>query len=275
MSIGAALWTGVAGLNSFSTAMSVVSDDVANASTTGYKSNSVQFGDMVNTYLALQSNGIQGEGSGSDVLGISTDFAQGNLQGTTNWSDLAVSGKGFFIVKQPDASGSTSNSANYYTRDGGFHLDSGGYLINAQGYRVQGVDANGQAADIQIQNPQNYASFSVSNDGTITGVDTTNGNTPTNLGTIELADFGYEGGLVRQGGNLYMGGPDINTNNTFYKSQNPTIFGKISEDNLEGSNVDMAKEMVNMIIYQASYNANSKTITTASNMLDTTINMVR
>jgi flagellar hook protein FlgE len=260
--------------------MSVVSDNIANASTTGFKSGAAHFGDMVNTYLSLQStNAVQSEGAGSTVLGIATNFAQGNLQSAANWSDLAVSGRGFFIVKQPDSTGSTGTSLAHYTRDGSFHLDADGYLVNSMGYRAQGYTAPnvpnppGNLGDLRVATPENYASINVSNDGTITATDTSG--VRTTIGTIELAGFSYEGGLNRQGGNLYTAGPDITDANTFYRAEDPLIFGKINDYSLEGSNVDMAAEMVNMIIYQASYNANSKSITTSRDMLDTSINLVR
>jgi len=97
MSINQAMYNGLSGLNGYSTAMSVVSDNIANANTTAFKSNSVRFGDMVNSYYSIFASGTQGSGVGVQVLGFSTDYAQGTLLDTSNWSDLAMSGEGFSL----------------------------------------------------------------------------------------------------------------------------------------------------------------------------------
>lgn len=284
MSIGTALWNGVSGLNSFSTAMSVVSDNIANSGTTGFKTNSVHFGDMVNSYMALQSDNVAKQGAGSAVLGVSTDYAQGNLQDTSNWSDLAVNGEGFFVVKAvaTDSGGnaSTDSSQENYTRDGSFHLDQDGYLVNVQGYRVQGYagTAGGSLSDIQITDPQQYASIRVDSDGNITAVKQDGTVDPNVAFTVGMAKFTNDNGLIRAGSNLYLAGPEIG--NTYYNDPTDTSdtapqFGDVSAFKLEGSNVDIASQMVNMIIYQSSYTANSKTITTSRDMLDTSINLAR
>ncbi len=271
MSINGTLYNGLSGMNSFSTALSVVSDNVANANTTGFKSNSVRFGDLVNTYLALQTNDNESEGAGSNILGIATNFAQGLLLGTSNWSDMAVSGEGFFVVKDVMSDG-TTGALPYYTRDGSFHLDPNGFLINQQGYRVQGYpDGGGDYSDIQVQNPENYVSVHVETDGTIIAVDKEG--LERTLAKVALATFTNKNGLARQGGNLSIAGPEIG--NVFTNGENPELFGKVYDYSIESSNVDLGKEMVDMIIYQASYNANSKTITTGRELLDTTINMIR
>lgn len=408
MGIGEALYNGLSGLNCYSSGISVVSDNVANANTTGFKSNGIRFGDLVNSEYALRTNDAEGEGSGSMVLGIVTDFSQGMLIDTTTWSDMAVSGKGFFIVESPsdDDTGQT-----FYTRDGTFHMDKNGYLVNQQGYRVQGysitpgsvqsidyggdpivdsgldastatlqiansdatldvtlniaglessgnatpdwdaatspgtnaqavVDAvnadtdlsnagvtaalndtgdgvvitSGDATEltltaggglsltdlgvggtptatetpdtaatdlssIQISSPAGepeYIKYYVSTDGVITAIDQDGVEHP--LFMVGLAGFENENGLARNGANLYFAGPEINTENIIYNGgadANPEYFGEIMDSCVEGSNVDIAAEMVNMIVYQAGYNANSKSITTSSELLNTSINMIR
>jgi len=289
MSIGSSLWNGVSGLNSFSTALTTVSDNIANANTTGFKAGSVHFGDMVNTYLALQSDSVQSEGGGSAILGIASDFAQGNLQTTTMWSDLAVSGEGFFIVKGVE--GDVTLAQENYTRDGSFRLDKDGYLVNLQGFRVQGyanppedpaadplvypdppVYDYTTLVDIRIADADEYQ-FNVDKDGAIHAIDADGGTNEVRF-KVGLARFINNDGLIRQGGNRYIAGDkvgDISKND----ADAATGFGEIEDRQLEGSNVDMAKEMVNMIIFQSSYNANSKTITTSRDLLDSTINLVR
>jgi flagellar hook protein FlgE len=267
MGIGTALYNGLSGLNSYSTALSVVSDNVANANTTAFKSNSVRFGDMVNSYYASLTNDTEREGAGSTIMSFATNFGQGNLMATESWSDLALGGNGFFEVNDP----STTNS--YFTRDGSFRLytDAAGdtYLVNPQGYHVR----NDAGADIVITNADTYSKFRVGEDGQIYG---TAAGVETALAgaKIGLTVFTNENGLVREGHNLYSQGPDSGTA-TRSDTGAAGLYGTVNDYNLEGSNVDLAKEMVDMIIYQASYNANSKTITTDATLLDTTINMVR
>jgi flagellar hook protein FlgE len=411
MGIGEALYNGLSGLNCYSSGISVVSDNVANANTTAFKSNSIRFGDLVNSEYALRTNDTEGEGSGSMVLGIVTDFSQGMLINTTAWSDMAVSGKGFFIVETPSAD---DTGQTYYTRDGTFHLDKDGYLVNQQGYRVQGyaitpgtvesveyssgspiadsgVDMTGAAlqvtnadgldvtltlaglqssgnatpdwddaaspgananvlvsaingdtdladagvtaalndtsdgvvitsgnateltltasndagdltldslgasatptvnetdataatelTSIQINAPAGepeYVKYYVTTDGVVTAVD--QDGVEHDLYMIGLAGFENENGLARNGANLYFIGPEVNPANIIYNGgadPNPEYFGEIMDSCVEGSNVDLASEMVNMIVYQAGYNANSKSITTASELLNTSIQMVR
>lgn len=264
MGIGTAMFNGVSGLNSFSSAMGTVSDNIANAASTGYKSNSIRFGDMVNNYFAINSNDTEGEGSGSLVLGVSTDFAQGTILSSSNWSNLAMSGEGLFTVRDP-----VDPTKVFYTRDGTFHLDGSNNLVNLQGYIVQ----NTAFANISMD-PTLYSSFRVDTDGQIYGVQVSDGQeVAVPNARLGLVTFTNKDGLVRQGSNLYLAGPEVGTR--LDNATTPNAFGNVLDYSLEGSNVDIAKEMVNMIIYQADYNANTKTITTCQSMMETTINMVR
>ncbi len=267
MGINTALYNGVSGLNSFASAISVVSDNISNANTTAFKSNSIHFGDMVNSYYSIFANDQEGEGIGSTVLGFTTNFAQGSFVTSASWSDLTVSGEGFFNVVNPD-SGRT-----YYTRDGHFYLDASGYLVNTQGHQVQGAagGVGGALGPILVADPTACTSIYVNTNGDLVTV-AADGTATTEFNLL-LTSFSNKNGLVRQGGNLYISGPDVGQ--SFDNQTSPGIFGQIVDFTLEGSNVDMAKEMVDMIIYQASYNANSKTITTSKDLLDTAINMVR
>ena len=267
MGISTALYNGLSGLNSYATAIAVASDNVANANTTAFKSNSVRFGDLVNSYYTNLSNDIEREGGGSAVVGFATNYGQGSLTPSDNWSNVAINGDGFFVVND--------GTNTYYTRDGSFNLDKDGFLVNAQGYRVQNA-----GADIQIATPENYSKFRVASDGQIWAVDNTAvppAEVAIAAAKIDRATFTNKDGLVREGGNLYSAGPEIG--NTYLASDTasqPGIkFGDMLDSTIEGSNVDLAKEMVDMIIYQASFNANSKTISTNSGLLDTTVNMVR
>jgi flagellar hook protein FlgE len=270
MSANSTLYIGASGLKTYAEAMSIVSDNVANANTTGYKANRPRFGDLVSGYLSTQSTDTERQGSGSSLLGVETNFSQGSFLTTESWSDLAISGKGFFSVKQLGTDGASTTGNTYYTRDGSFHVSSLGYLVNGQGYAVLGSDGN----MIKVDDPTTpvYSSFGVSADGIINGIPIAGG-APVTVGTLRISSFPNQDSLIRQGGNLYQAGPESGT--VIDGTANTGVNGMILDGNIEASNVDLATEMVDMIIYQADYNANSKSVTTGNAMLETVINMVR
>lgn len=288
MSANSVLYTGASGLRSFAEAMSIVSDNVANANTTGYKSNRALFGDIVSGYLSTQSTDLDREGCGSGISGITTDFGQGQFLSTDTWSNLAFSGNGFFNVQQIDSSGAVvSGSPICYTRDGSFHVDMNGILVNSQGCAVLGGagattpgggDPGGDPIKIE-EDPATpvYSSYSIDADGRIFGIpilaDDTGARNPVQIGTLRVSTFPNEGGLVRQGSNLYLQGPESGAVRDGMANTGGN--GSIVDNSIEASNVDLASEMVNMIIYQADYNANSKSVTAGNTMLETVINMVR
>jgi flagellar hook protein FlgE len=116
-------------------------------------------------------------------------------------------------------------------------------------------------------------SLRVDTNGDLIGID--NAGAESTLYNMALSTFSNKDGLVREGNNLYSAGPDVGNTFTNDPANFDDVFGKINDYQLEGSNVDLSKQMVDMIIFQASYNANSKSITTSKDMLDTSINMVR
>lgn len=273
MAITSAMSNGVSGLNSFSTALEVTSDNVANTGTTAYKSNAVRFGDMVSSYYNTQSKDTDRRGAGSVVLGVATDFAQGPFTNTTSWCDMAVNGQGYFNLAKYDSDTKTIDAQVFYTRDGSFHVDKSGALVNYQGYAVLGQDDQPIFVEPTPETPS-HTNFYVDSKGQIWGYPVDGTSDPEPIGAkIKMVIFPNEGGLIRKGGNLYTNGPESKT--PIDVTDNQTLRGDIAGYTLEGSNVDLAKEMVNMIVYQSSYNANSKSITTGRDMLDTTINLVR
>ena len=156
MSLSTAMYSGLSGLNCFGEAMSVVGDNIANINTTGFKYSSVHFEDLM-AQLIPTGSGPGQVGRGSRLSEISTIWQQGSLENSADDVDVAISGTGFLIVKDP------LNAALYYTRDGNFSLNDEGYLINPHGYRVQGktIDqATGTptGVDTDIVVSQNYAS---------------------------------------------------------------------------------------------------------------------
>ncbi|KWT85131.1 flagellar basal-body rod protein FlgF [Candidatus Magnetominusculus xianensis] len=123
------LWSAVSGMTSTGTALDVVSNNISNMNTSGYKANRANFGDVLSQYVGTYNGQI---GQGTQVISVSTFFTQGSLINTGNVYDMAVDGDGFFVVKD------TSTGATMYTRAGAFNVDKNGYLITSSGMRVQG-----------------------------------------------------------------------------------------------------------------------------------------
>jgi flagellar hook protein FlgE len=149
------MYSGLSGLSSFGEAMSVVGDNIANLNTIGFKYSAVHFEDLMSQLVSTGSGPGQ-VGRGSRISDISTVWSQGSLETSADDVDVAITGAGFLIVKDPLSNGL------YYTRDGNFALNKDGYLINAHGYRVQGktidpVTGTPMGVDTDITITQNYA----------------------------------------------------------------------------------------------------------------------
>jgi flagellar hook protein FlgE len=267
MGLSNAMSTGVTGLSAFGTALSVVSDNVANADTTAWKSNSVQFGDLVSGYYTTQGYEMEAQGVGASLLGITNDQTVGPSVSTGAWSNVMIQGSGYFKVE--NSSGST-----FYTRDGTFSLDKDGNLVNLQGYQVVGTAADGSTGPLKVDDPSNpaYMGYEINSAGEIYG-SPVDGGAKELIGTLTVSTFPNPDGLIRSGSNLYIQGAAAGT--AVDSTGGVGQAGQVIAGAVEGSNVDIAKEMVNMIIYQSDYTANSKSIHTASNMLDTVVNLIR
>jgi flagellar hook protein FlgE len=271
MSVSAAMYIGVSGLNAFGSAISVLSDNVANANTTGFKSNHVLFGDMVSSYYVTPSPDTDRQGAGSNILGVSTDFSQGPTQTTSTWSDVAISGEGFLNVRLLDSTGAATG-ATYYTRDGSFHMDRNGYLVNSTGYGV--LDNGGAPVRVEVAPATPvYTNYTIDENGQVWGTPIAGGDAVTIGAPFRITTFPNQDGLIRHGNNLYQLGSGAGT--PVNSVANTASTGSILNRAIELSNVDLANEMVTMIIYQADYNANSKSITVGDNMLTTVVNLIR
>ena len=250
------LWIASTGLGAQQMNIDVISNNLANVNTTGFKRSRAIFEDLL--YQNLRQPGAQssqqtqipaGLQLGTGVRPVSTEriHTQGNLQRTDNALDLAINGQGFFQVLLPD--GTTG-----YTRDGSFHKDSQGQLVTASGYPVQ--------PNIVI--PDNAQTVTVGADGTVT-VTVPGSPTPTQIGTLQLANFVNPAGLQSIGENLYLetaasGTPAPNT---------PGLngVGLLNQGFVETSNVNVAEELVAMIQTQRAYELNSRVISTSDQML--------
>lgn len=251
-----ALWAAKTGLDAQQTRMNVISNNLANVNTAGFKRDRAVFEDLL--YQNVRQAGAQssqdtqlpsGLSVGTGVRLVSTEklFTQGNVTFTENSTDMAIQGRGFFEVLMPDGSLA-------YTRDGAFQTDSQGQLVNASGYVLQ--------PGITI--PENTTSLTIGVDGTVSAV-TAGSTTPTQLGNIQLTDFINPGGLQAKGGNLYSetaasGSPQQGTAGV-------NGMGTLEQGALETSNVNVVEEMVSMIETQRAYEINSKAISTADGML--------
>lgn len=256
------LWIAKTGLDAQQTNIDVISNNLANVSTNGFKRSRAVFEDLL--YQTLRQPGAQstqqtqipsGLQIGTGVRPISTEriHLQGNPQQTNNPLDLEINGKGFFQVLMPD--GSTA-----YTRDGSFQMDSQGQLVTASGYAVQPA----------ITIPADAINITVGTDGTVSALQP-GSNAPTQIGSIQLASFINPTGLQSLGENLYAetassGAPAANTPGT-------NGIGMLNQGYVETSNVNVVEEMVNMIQAQRAYEINSKAVTVSDQMLQRLVQM--
>lgn len=251
-----ALWIAKTGLEAQQTRLGVVSNNLANVNTTGFKRDRAVFEDLL--YQTVRQPGAQssqdttlpsGLMRGTGVRTVATEklHTQGNVVQTGNSLDVAIQGRGFFQILRPDGTLG-------YTRDGGFKLDAQGQMVTSNGYLVQpGITV-----------PDNAQSITIGVDG-IVSVTTPGQAAPTEIGTLQLADFINPAGLQPIGENLYLetgssGAPQLG---------NPGLagMGTLAQTALESSNVNVVEEMVNMIETQRAYEINSKAVATSDQML--------
>lgn len=251
-----ALYISKTGLSAQDTQLSTISNNLANASTVGFKRDRAVFEDLF--YQVQKQPGAQSTqdtqlpsglqiGTGTRIVGTQKEFTAGSLQVTGNSLDLAINGRGFFQLL--DAEGEIT-----YTRNGQFHLSAEGEMVNAAGMPLEPA----------IVIPDGTLQLTIGDDGTVSA--TISGQTePQDLGQIELVDFINPAGLLAVGGNVYRqtaasGDPQAGIAGL-------DGLGTVKQGTLENSNVDIVEEMVNMITTQRVYELNSKVISTADQML--------
>ncbi|MDE1942417.1 MAG: flagellar basal-body rod protein FlgG [Betaproteobacteria bacterium] len=252
------LWIAKTGLEAQQTQMDVISNNLANVGTNGFKKSRAVFQDLL--YQNISQPGAQssqqtvipsGLQLGTGVRPVATEriMTQGNLQQTGNPLDVAINGAGFFQVLMPD--GTTA-----YTRDGSFQTDNQGNLVTSSGYQIQPA----------ITVPLNATSVTIGRDGTVSATQA-GVVTPLQVGSIQLATFINPTNLQSLGENLYAqtqssGPPNLNT-----PGLNGT--GILNQGYVETSNVSVVEELVNMIETQRAYEINSKAVQTSDQMLQT------
>ncbi len=250
------LWIAKTGLDAQQTQLDVISNNLANVSTNGFKRARPVFEDLL--YQTLRQPGAQSSqqtqvpsglqvGTGVRTTATVRVFNQGNLQQTGNSLDLAVSGQGFFQVLMPDGTVG-------YSRDGSFQVDSQGQMVTSNGFALQPP----------VTIPPNALSTTIGQDGTVS-VTQSGSSAPVQVGAIQLASFINPAGLQGTGQNLFIetaasGTPSINTPGT-------NGLGLINQGYVETSNVNVVEELVGMIQTQRAYEINSKAIQTSDQML--------
>jgi len=244
------------GLDAQQTQLDVISNNLANVATNGFKRARAVFEDLL--YQNMRQSGAQssqqtqipsGLQTGTGVRPIATEpiFTQGNLQQTGNSQDIAIQGNGFFQILMPD--GTTS-----YTRDGSFQTNASGQLVTSSGYPLQPA----------VTLPANATSVTIGRDGVVSVMQPGSGN-PVQVGTIQLATFINPAGLQKQGENLYTATASSGTATTGNPGTNG--LGTLNQGYVESSNVNVVEELVNMIQTQRAYEINSKAISTSDQML--------
>ena len=252
----AALHVARTGLDAQNTKMRVIANNLANVNTTGFKRDRADFATLAYQQMVAAGANSDSEnkfatglslGSGVSLQGTSKTDTQGTLQSTGNALDMAIEGAGYFQLQKPDGSIA-------YTRAGNFSLTAEGTVVSSDGLPLIP----------QIQIPEGATSITIGNDGTVSA--TLQGTTePTNLGQIQTARFVNPAGLQSVGGNLLTetaasGTPQVGTAGLEGR-------GAIRSGELEGSNVNVVEELVDMIETQRAYEVNSKMIKATDEML--------
>ena len=260
-----ALYTAATGMAAQELNVQVISNNIANMRTTGYKKQRAAFQDLI--YDHVRRVGAQASdqgtilpvgvdvGGGVKTVGTPRIMTQGNLLPTDKPLDVAIRGEGFFKIQMPDGTFA-------YTRDGTFQTDGQGRVVNAQGNPVQPT----------ITIPQNSSQITINAQGQLT-VMQPGSTTPTLVGQIGLTRFINKGGLNPIGDNLFTDTPASGTPQDGIA--NTDGFGDMQQGNLEQANVEVVTEISDLIAAQRAYEMNAKVVSAADQMLQSTSNMFR
>jgi len=260
-----ALHTAATGMAAQELSVQVISNNIANLRTTGYKKQTADFEDLI--YQHISRVGAQASdqgtilpigidiGGGVKTVGTPRSMTQGTLSQTGNDLDLAITGEGFFKILMPDGT-------FQYTRDGTFQMDATGRIVNAQGNPVQPT----------ITIPNNASGLTVNAQGQVSV--TLPGSTASSIvGTIGLTRFLNKAGLQPVGNNLFTDTPSSGPPQD--GNANIDGYGSIMQGSLEQSNVDVVSEMSNLISAQRAYEMNAKVVSAADQMMQSTSGLFR
>jgi len=281
------LSTGVSAMQGFSQQLDVIGNNIANVSTTGFKSSNVNFEDSFsNTLNGVSNSGSSSStvtpmqvGTGVNIATIAGDFSQGTLVSTGVPSNLAVSGNGYFQVLNP------STNQTFATRDGTFSVNGQGFLVNSDGYFVQGLTggsagtAPATVGDVKLGTPPTgtqLQSYTIGGDGKMTELYSDGSTAVTNQ--VLLQTYSNPGALSRAGNNLFassaaagpVGGATLTAANNVAGSNG---LGSIQSGTLEQSNVDLTSQFSGMITAERSFQASSRVITVSDAVLQEIVNL--
>ncbi len=264
-----ALYSGATGLSALSTELDVISNNLANVNTKGFKASRVNFEDLV--YQEKAQPGVENAngderpmglfvGLGTRVSNTQFDFTQGDPISTNSQLDMCIAGRGFFQVQLANGAG-----------DGTGYSRAGNFTLNSNGEMVLGT-ANGPRLEPPIQIPQEATAIDITSDGQV-WVQLPNQVDPQQIGQIELAQFINPEGLKPIGGNVYI--PSGSSGPAITGVPDESNFGSILQQHLEASNVNPVTELTELIRTQRAFEMNSKSIQAADQSLQVISNLQR
>lgn len=256
-----ALSTAATGMDAQQTRLDVTANNIANVSTAGFKRSRAEFQDLM--YQQVRAAGDPRQlnapptalevGMGVRTVTTSRQHSEGDLRQTGNPLDVAIEGRGYFVVQLP-------NGERAYTRDGTFKLNAEGRVVTSDGY--------GLSTDIVV--PPDAQQITIAPDGTVTAI-VPSDKAPVDAGRIELAAFVNPAGLAAQGRNLFLETAASGT--PVLGHPGDVGIGSLSQGTQELSNVKVVEEMVDLIAGQRAYEVNTRVIRAADEMLQQTVNL--
>lgn len=259
--------TSLSGLANAQTELNVISNNLANADTTGFKSSSVNFANLVAVSNGGDPRTVQG--IGSSTSSISQNYSEGSIKQTGVATNLAVNGTGFFTTVSP------TGGQTYYTRNGDFTLNSSGYLVDTNGNEVQMLPVSSTGTVTSTTPQAAKVALTDSSGATLTGVTVnstgqivasyTDGTSST-AGAVALANFTSPSGLMQVGDQDWQATGLSGT--ATYNAPGTTGFGTVLSGSLEASNVDVSSQLVGLIDAQQYFQGNSKAISTGNQMVN-------
>jgi flagellar hook protein FlgE len=267
--------SGISALQQFQQELDVIGNNIANVNTTGFKSATVDFADALSQTVGTSGGGLMQVGTGVRTDAITNQFIQGTINSSGSNSSLAISGNGFFVVRDP------ASGAQYATRAGNFQVDTSGYLVTTEGLRVQGYQDAGLTTmgDVRVDNTGApggatgaMTAFTFDKKGNLTV--TLDDGTEFTRGQVLLQNFRSPQNLVKEGSNLFsnlalaggLGQPAAAGTNGL---------GTMQSNALEASNVDLTVEISSLITTQRAYEASAHVITTSDQILQDLVNIKR
>ena len=281
------MFSAISGLRAHQVMLDVTANNIANVNTVGYKSQRTSFKEALSQLqkgASAPSSALGGTnpaqiGLGVQMSGIDSQMSGGAIQSTGNPLDLAIQGDGMFRLKTWDTTTGAFSTGTTYTRAGNFTVDKDGYMVTPDGYYAVGYQYDNVGGtyvvpltEVRIQLPTTSKSIAVGQDGLVTSVDASG--TSTIVGRITLAKFANSSGLERVAANKYRSsnnsGPE-----TVGTPGDANGLGALAAGSVEMSNVDLAQEFTTMITAQRGFQANSRIISSADQMLEQLVNLGR